>query len=168
MKRRQDKPNEPSYQHLAEPLNGRHLRNRVFFPGHGTGLPVDNVPSDAHIAYLRKRAQGGVSLIVTEIAQVEERAIYSAQALRIVSDSQIEAYSKLAQAIHAEDSRVLVQLFHPGREMHVQPDGRRAVAWAPSEIPSDANHVMPRPMSVRTTKRFNSLQSRLSALNEPA
>ena len=88
----------PSYQHLAEPIQigAMRLRNRVFFPGHGTGLPVDNVPSDAHIAYLRKRAQGGVSLIVTEIAQVEERAIYSAQALRIVSDSQIEAYSKLA------------------------------------------------------------------------
>ena len=139
----------PSYQHLADPIQigAMHLRNRVFFPGHGTGLPVNNVPSDAHIAYLRKRAQGGVSLIVTEIAQVEERAIYSAQALRIVSDSQIAAYSKLAKAIHAEDSRVLVQLFHPGREMHLQPDGRRAVAWAPSEIPSDANHVMPRPMS---------------------
>ena len=126
-------------------------------------VSVDNVPSDADIAYLRKRAQGGVSLIVTEIAQVEERAIYSAQALRIVSDSQIEAYSKLAQAIHAEDSRVLVQLFHPGREMHVQPDGRRAVAWAPSEIPSDANHVMPRrcPDIQQTIQQFAVAAQRL-------
>ena len=117
---------------LSSPLKvGRlHLRNRLFFPGHGTGLPKDNVPGDAHIAYLTARARGGAALIVTEIAQVEERAIYSAQALRIVGDHQIPAYRNLADAIHAEDSRVIVQLFHAGREMHVQPDGRRPVACA--------------------------------------
>lgn len=139
-----------AFTHLSTPLRigAIELKNRMFFPGHGTGLPDNNVPGDRHIAYLTARARGGAALIVTEIAQVEERAIYSAQALRIVGDHQIPAYQQLADAIHAEGSHVVVQLFHAGREMHVQPDGRRPVAWAPSELPTDANHVMPRPMSV--------------------
>lgn len=138
------------YDSVFEPIQigGIELHNRLFFPGHGTGLSENNTPADAHIAYLSARARGGVSLIITEIAQIEERAIYAAQALRIVSDEQIPGYRRLAERIHAERARVLVQLFHPGREMHQQPDGRHAVAWAPSEVPADASHVVPRPMSV--------------------
>ena len=141
------------------------LRNRLLFPGHGTGLSVDNTPDDAHIAYLATRARGGVALVVTEIAQIEQRAVYSGQALRIVSDKQIPGYRRLADAIHAEDSHVLVQIFHPGREMHKQPDGRQPVAWAPSEVPTDANHVMPKPMTVveiaQTIEQFATAASRL-------
>ena len=85
---------------------------------------------------------------MTEIAQIEDRAIYSPQALRIVSDDQIPGYRRLAESVQAEGARVLVQVFHPGREMHKQTDGRHAVAWAPSEVPADANHVMPRPMTI--------------------
>ena len=140
------------YDSLFQPIKigGVELSNRVLFPGHGTGLSArTNSPSDAHIAYLTERVKGGVALVVTEIAQIEQRAIYSSQALRIVSDEQIPSYQRLADAIHREHGHVFVQLFHPGREMHVQPDGRAAIAWAPSEVPADANHVMPRPMSVR-------------------
>ena len=85
---------------------------------------------------------------MTEIAQIEDRAIYSPQALRIVSDDQIPGYRRLAESVQAEGARVLVQVFHPGREMHKQTDGRHAVAWAASEVPADANHVMPRPMTI--------------------
>lgn len=138
------------YDSLFEPIKvgSMELRNRLLFPGHGTGLSVHNTPDDAHIAYMVARARGGVSLIVTEIAQIEDRAIYSPQALRIVSDDQIPGYRRLAKSVQAEGARVLVQVFHPGREMHKQTDGRQAVAWAPSEVPADANHVMPRPMSM--------------------
>ena len=102
-----------AFTHLSTPLRigAVELKNRMFFPGHGTGLPDNNVPGDRHITYLTARARGG-ALIVTEIAQVEERAIYSAQALRIVGDHQIPAYQQLADAIHAEGSHVVVQLFH--------------------------------------------------------
>ena len=138
------------YDSLFEPIKvgSMELGNRLLFPGHGTGLSVKNTPDDAHIAYMVARARGGVSLIVTEIAQIEDRAIYSPQALRIVSDDQIPGYRRLAESVQAEGARVLVQVFHPGREMHKQTDGRHAVAWAPSEVPSDANHVMPRPMTI--------------------
>ena len=102
------------YDVLFEPveLGCSTLRNRLYFPGHGTGLSDHNTPGDAHIAYLSARARGGVSLIITEIAQVEERAIYAPQALRIVSDDQIPGYRRLAESIHAQGAQVLVQLFH--------------------------------------------------------
>ena len=158
---------QQTYASLFQPIKvgGLELNNRLLFPGHGTGLSVNNTPDDAHIAYLVARAKGGVSLIVTEIAQIEERAIYAGQALRIVSDDQIPGYKRLADSLHAEGAHVLVQIFHPGREMHKQADGRQAVAWAPSEVPTDANHVMPRPMSVnqiqQTIQQFAAAADRL-------
>ena len=126
---------------------------------------MNNTPHDAHITYLVACARGGVSLIVTEIAQIEERAIYSSNALRIVSDDQIPGYRRLADSLHGEGARVLVQVFHPGREMHKQGDGRLAVAWVPSEVPATANRVMPRPMSVaeirQTIEQFGTAAERL-------
>jgi 2,4-dienoyl-CoA reductase-like NADH-dependent reductase (Old Yellow Enzyme family) len=126
---------------------------------------VNNTPHDAHITYRVTRARGGVSLIVTEIAQIEERAIYSSNALRIVSDDQIPGYRRLADSLHGEGARVLVQVFHPGREMHKQGDGRLAVAWVPSEVSATANRVMPRPMSVaeirQTIEQFGTAAERL-------
>ena len=86
-----------TYDSLFQPIRigGIELSNRVLFPGHGTGLsPKTNAPSEAHIAYLTERVRGGVALVVTEIAQIEQRAIYASQALRIVSDEQIPSYRR--------------------------------------------------------------------------
>src|SRR5262249_8764444 len=39
------------------------------------------------------------------------------------------------------------QLFHPGREIMESQDGSMPVAYAPSAVPNERFHVMPRPMS---------------------
>ena len=40
------------------------------------------------------------------------------------------------------------QLFHPGREIMESSDGTAPVAYAPSAVPNERFHVMPRPMSL--------------------
>ena len=140
----------PHYDALFEPISigSMQLKNRLFSPGHGNGLAERNTPGDDYIAYQAARAKGGISLIITEIAQIEDRAVYSPQALRIVSDDQIPGNRRFAETLHAEDTHALVQLFHPGREGHKQADGRLPVAWAPSEVPSEVSFTMPRPMTL--------------------
>jgi len=124
------------------------LKNRFFCPGHGNGLSEHNAPGAHQIAYYSARAKGGVALIVTEIAHVDPSAILSAGSLRIYADDYIPGFARLADALHQLDCHVFGQIFHPGREMAKGPGGTRPVALAPSALPNDRFHTLPREMSV--------------------
>ncbi|HKY93886.1 MAG TPA: FAD-dependent oxidoreductase, partial [Kiloniellales bacterium] len=69
--------------------------------------------------------------------------------LMATSDDCIPGYRRLADALHAEGTMVYGQLFHPGREIMESQDGALPVAYAPSAVPNERFHVMPRPMSKR-------------------
>ena len=133
------------FPHLFSPLRvgSLELKNRLFCPGHGNGLSENNAPGADQIAYYSARAKGGVALIVTEIAHVDESAILSAGSLRIYSDDYIPGFRRLGDALHRLDCRVIGQIFHPGREMAKGPGGTRPVALAPSSLPNHRFHTLP-------------------------
>lgn len=137
------------FPHLFSPLTlrGVTLRNRILSTGHDTVLPVDGTVNDALIAYHRARARGGVGLIVTQVAGVHETARYTSHLLMATGDECIPGYRALAEAVHAEGAAVFSQLFHPGREIMESADGLLAVAYAPSSVPNERFHVMPRALS---------------------
>ena len=60
------------------------------------------------------------------------------------TDDCIPGYRRLAEAFHGEGCTVFSQLFHPGREIMESADGLLAVAYAPSSVPNERFHVMPR------------------------
>ena len=122
------------------------LGNRIVSTGHHTYL-ADNVPGDALIAYHEARAKGGVGLIVSEIVAVHETAGFSRDLLKVTSRDVIPDYKKLVDACHRHGTRVFAQLFHPGREILSSPDGMSPVAWAPSAVPNERFHIMPKAMS---------------------
>lgn len=132
--------------HLFSPLTlrGRTIRNRILSTGHDTTLPTDGTVNEALIAYHRARAKGGVGLIVTQVAGVHETARYTSHLLMATDDACIPGYRALADAVHAEGTAIISQLFHPGREIMESADGLLAVAWAPSVVPNERFHVMPR------------------------
>ncbi|MCB1435222.1 MAG: oxidoreductase, partial [Alphaproteobacteria bacterium] len=134
------------FPHLFSPLNlrGLTLRNRILSTGHDTTLPTEAKVNDELIAYHRARAKGGVGLIVTQVAGVHETARYSAHVLMATDNDCIPGYRALAKACHAEGCAVFAQLFHPGREIMETADGLLAVAYAPSCVPNERFHVMPR------------------------
>ena len=138
------------FPHLFSPLTirGVTLRNRILSTGHDTVLPVDGTVNDALIAYHRARARGGVGLIVTQVAGVHETARYTSHLLMATDDGCIPGYRALAEAVHGEGAAVFAQLFHPGREIMESADGLLAVAYAPSSVPNERFHVMPRALSV--------------------
>ena len=124
------------------------LANRIASTGHHTHL-ADKLPDDHLIAYHEARAIGGTGLIISEIVAVHETAGFSSNVLSVESRDAIPAYSKLVAPCHHHNTKIFAQLFHPGREILSTPSGMLPVAWAPSAIPNERFHIMPRPMSAQ-------------------
>ena len=131
--------------HLLSPLTiaGMSLRNRIVSTGHHTYL-ADKVPGDELIAYHEARARGGVGLIVSEIVAVHETAAFSPRLLNALTPDCIPHYARLTQAVQQHDTRIVAQLFHPGREILSSPDGFSPLAWAPSAVPNERFHILPK------------------------
>jgi 2,4-dienoyl-CoA reductase-like NADH-dependent reductase (Old Yellow Enzyme family) len=70
------------------------------------------------------------------------------------SDDCIPGYRRLAEVCHAQGATVFGQLFHPGREIMETAEGTAPVAYAPSGVPNQRFHVMPRPMSRRMIREI--------------
>lgn len=138
-----------TFPHLFSPLTirGRTIRNRILSTGHDTKLPENFGVSDALIAYHLARARGGAGLIIAQVAGIHRTAMYTHYMLMADSDACIPGYRRLAEALHAEDTTLYAQLFHPGREIMESQDGALPVAYAPSAVPSERFHVIPRPLS---------------------
>ena len=60
----------------------------------------------------------------------------------------LDGFRRLADTIHAHGTPVVAQIFHPGREIMESQDGSAPVALAPSAVPTERFHVMPRAMPV--------------------
>ena len=120
------------------------IRNRIVSTGHDTTIPSYGTVNDALVAYHEARAKGGVGLIVAQVTGVHESARYTNHVLMGTDDECIYGFTKLAKAIHKEGAKIIVQLFHPGREMTESLDGTAPIAWAPSVSPSERFHVIPR------------------------
>lgn len=126
-------------------LGGTDIRNRIVSTGHHTHL-AHMVPNDALIAYHEARARGGVGLIVTEVTGVHPTALFSNDLLMATDDSCMDGFAKLAQAVHKHGATVFAQLFHPGRELLASTSGLIPAAYAPSAVPNERFHIMPRAM----------------------
>jgi 2,4-dienoyl-CoA reductase-like NADH-dependent reductase (Old Yellow Enzyme family)/thioredoxin reductase len=138
-----------NFTHLFQPLRirGCTLKNRVMSTGHDTTLPVDGTVNSALVAYQEARARGGVGLIVLQVSGVHETARYTNHVLMATEDASIDGYRRVAQAVHEHGAVLFGQLFHPGREIAEADGGLLSVAYAPSSIPNERFHVMPRALS---------------------
>jgi 2,4-dienoyl-CoA reductase-like NADH-dependent reductase (Old Yellow Enzyme family) len=129
-------------------IGNTQLKNRIVSTGHDTCLPTDNLVNEALIAYHEARAKGGCGLIVLQVSGVHETARYTSHLLMATNDRCIEGYRRLATTCHGYGTRVVGQLFHPGREIMETADGLQAVAYSASAVPSERFHQMPRAMSI--------------------
>ena len=137
-------------QHLFSPLTirGHRLKNRIFSTGHMTVMLENGNPSDRMVAYHQARAAGGAALVIVEAARAHPSGISSRPSIAAFDDACISGYSRIAEACHEHGCKVFGQLTHPGREMSEALDGTFAVAHAPSAVPNERFHVMPRQMPV--------------------
>ena len=122
------------------------LKNRIFSTGHMTVMLENGFPSDAMVAYHKARAEGGAGLIILEAARTHVSGESGRPSIRAYDDDCIPGYQRIAEACHPFGCKVFAQLSHPGREMPLAADGTYAVAVAPSSVPNERFHVMPREM----------------------
>ncbi len=144
------------FPHLFSPLDIGPVRakNRIVSSGHDTVMAVDGVPGEQLLAYQLARARGGVGLIVVQVAGVHPSARYTSHVLMADDDSCIPAFRRLADTVHSHGALVFQQLFHDGRELMESEDGTLPVALAPSAVPNERFHVMPRAMPVRQVQEM--------------
>jgi N-ethylmaleimide reductase len=95
-----------------------------------------DIPSDRMVEYYTQRASNG-GLIVSEVTPVSIRGYGYAGAPGIYSDTQIAGWQRVTNAVHSEGGRIFQQLWHVGRQSHVdlQPNGDAPVA--PSAIAAE-------------------------------
>ena len=125
------------YEKLLSPItvNGMTLRSRTVMPAMGTGFGnADSTVSDRLVAYLARRARGGVGLIITEVCAVLPRGKGFGNEIGAWSDDFIPGLAKLADAVHRAGAKIALQLHHAGRETFEMAAG--GIPEAPSAIPS--------------------------------
>jgi len=126
-------------------LGPARLRNRVVSTSHQTGLVHEYLPTDDMVAYHAARARGGVGAIFLEATAVDPSGLLTAHTLGGFLPEIVPGYRALAAAVHEHDARLLVQLFHGGREqISAAP---RAAAVAPSAVPSPRFASEPRALT---------------------
>ena len=87
------------------------LKNRVMFPPLTTGYEErDGSIGPRSLAFYERLAKGGVAYIVIgDVAPVRT----ASPTPMLFDDAQIPTFRKLADAVHAYDSKVALQIFHP-------------------------------------------------------
>lgn len=111
------------------------VKNRAIMAPMSAALAnPDGTITDELIAYLKSRADGGIGLIITEYAFVNEEGRSSDHQISVANDSMIPGLKKLVDAIHESDTKICLQLQHGGRRSMVR-------VMAPSSIPKQAERV---------------------------
>jgi 2,4-dienoyl-CoA reductase-like NADH-dependent reductase (Old Yellow Enzyme family)/thioredoxin reductase len=67
------------------------------------------------LAYFRRRAEGGVGLIISEPLYVDKRGREHPKQLGIDADDKLEGLGRLADAVHRAGARIFAHLNHGGR-----------------------------------------------------
>ena len=127
-------------------LRGKTLKNRIFSTGHMAVMLDDGNPTARMVAYHEAKAQGGAALTIIEAARVHPSGDSGRPAIRAYDPACVPGYARLAEACHPHGCLIFAQLTHPGREMAMAADGTHPVAYAPSAVPNERFHVMPREM----------------------
>ncbi len=75
--------------------------------------------SDELVELYGTLAQGGVGLIITGVVAVHPKGIGFPRIMRLDSDSYITSLERISRVVHqsAPDCKVVLQLFHPGRQI---------------------------------------------------
>ena len=77
---------------------------------------VERIPNDLMLEYYQQRANAG--LIITEATVISPKAVGYANTPGLWSQEQAQAWNKIVEAVHAQGSKIVVQLWHVGRISH--------------------------------------------------
>ncbi|BFM05615.1 NADH:flavin oxidoreductase [Halioxenophilus aromaticivorans] len=103
------------------------LANRLVMAPMTRSFSPHNVPSDQVVEYYRRRAAGGLGLIITEGTTINHIAAHGYPNVpNFHGEQALEAWRKVANAVHAEGGKIAPQLWHVGaaRRPGTEPGGQ--------------------------------------------
>ena len=131
---------------LFEPfqLGQLQLKNRIVMaPMTRNFSPNDNIPGDNVVDYYRRRAEGGVGLVITEGTCVGHAGASGYPAVPYFhGEARLAGWKKVVDAVHATGGKIAPQLWHVGavRKTGTLPEGD-VPGYGPSgmNVPGKAN-----------------------------
>ena len=113
-------------------LKGLTLPNRVVMAPMTRGMAENGIPGSAQAEYYRRRAEGGVGLILTEGTVVNRPASRNMPGIPLFhGEAALAGWEAVAKAVHAAGGRIGPQIWHTGST-----HGRGWEPDAPVESPS--------------------------------
>lgn len=100
-------------------IGGLELKNRIVLPPMGTNMAsYTGEATDEIIRFYAERAKGGCGLIITEITRIDDvTGVGMTGQLSVTSGNFVRKLVQLTDAVHQYDSKIFLQLHHPGREI---------------------------------------------------
>lgn len=113
-------------------LKGMTLPNRIVMAPMTRAMAKDGIPGEPQTDYYRKRAEGGVGLILTEGTVINRPASRNLPGIPFFHGTEaLEGWATVAKAVHGAGGKIAPQIWHTG--------STRAGKWepeAPVESPS--------------------------------
>lgn len=113
------------------------LANRFVMPAMQRGWGARSQPDERMIEYYRARAEGGVSLIISESCAIDHPSSAGQDLAMYLEAGTIDAWARCAQAVHGAGSAMFIQLWHEGA---LRREGMGRYPHAPTLSPSGLVH----------------------------
>ena len=140
------------------------LQNRIVMAPMTRSRAINNAPNDTMLDYYRQRNSAG--LLITEGTSPSADGLGYARIPGLFNQEQADAWGKIATAVHAGGSKLVVQLMHTGRVGHGLnlPEGKTLIApsavaaagqmWTDQQGMQD--HPVPKAMDKNDLERVKS------------
>ncbi len=148
-------------------IGGVEIRNRVIMSPMSVGHCVDGILDKEVADFYRRRAEGGVGLII--FANMQWDKVRHAHNVPLLTDEKfIPTLKHLTDAIHEGGGKVFAQIMHRGTSApRATIDGLEAVG--PSAVPRKFTHYeMPRALTIDEIKEFIVWQAEAAAIAKEA
>ena len=139
-----------AYDKLFAPgkIGNLELKNRIVMTPMGCSLAEPSgEPGPRMIKYYADRARGGAGLIITEITRVDdETGVGTPNQLSVTNTHVVGQLSRLVETVHAYDTKLFVQLHHPGNQTPSRLIGGKQPVSA-SDVTCKVIGEQPRPLT---------------------
>jgi 2,4-dienoyl-CoA reductase (NADPH2) len=137
------------YPHLLSTIKvgSINLPNRLVMGSMHLGLEEEPGGFERMAAFYAERARGGVGLIITGGISPNREGRPVANGACLLNDEEVTQHRLLADAVHAEGGRVIMQILHTGRY------AKHADLVAPSAIRAPINSQTPRALTTHEVSR---------------
>jgi len=115
------------------------LRNAIAMAPCTRCMSPDGIPTADVAAYYGRRAADGVGLVISEGTVISQRANGYPDVPGIFSEQQVEAWSRVTDAVHRGGGTMVCQIWHTGAYAHPRLNGGQA-SESPSGVSPEGYH----------------------------